>query len=146
MVQLHTRKTFRHFMQTLHSNLIAQDAIAPYYLSYKSDGIMYIHVSSEVEESVPIAMKMVEKLGKMTNRKKVPLLFNFDEFALPGKANREFWSKKEACPYSLADAFIVSSNGLRIIANFYLKINKPERPTKMFTDEESAIKWLKTFL
>jgi hypothetical protein len=133
-------------MQTLHSNIIVQDAIAPYYLSYKSDGIMYIHVSSEVEESVPIAMKMVEKLGKMTNRKKVPLLFNFDEFALPGKANREFWSKKEACPYSLADAFIVSSNGLRIIANFYLKINKPERPTKMFTDEESAIKWLKTFL
>lgn len=133
-------------MQTLHSKIIVQDAIAPYYLFYRGDGIMYIHVSSEIEESVPIAMKMVEKLCEMTNHKKVPLLFNYDEFALPGKANREFWSKKEACPYSLADAFIVNSNALRLIANFYLKINKPERPTKMFTDEESAIKWLKTFL
>ncbi|MES2567571.1 MAG: hypothetical protein V4565_11930 [Bacteroidota bacterium] len=54
-------------------------------------------------------------------------------------------AKKAFNPYSLADAFVLSSMSQRILANFYIKINKPERPTKFFTDTYTALIWLKNF-
>lgn len=126
--------------------IINEGIVAPYYLYLRSDGIMYIRISPEKEETVELVKKMVEKMGEMVNYKKVPMLAKHEEFALPGKANRDYWATKEACPYSKADAFMINSPAMKLIANFYLKINKPERPTKMFTDENEAINWLKTFL
>jgi hypothetical protein len=126
--------------------IVVKAVVVPYYLYLRADGIMYVRISPEKEESVELAKKMVKKMGEMVNYKQVPILFKHQEFALPGKANRDYWATKEACPYSKAEAFIINSIAMRIIANFYLKINKPQRPTKMFTHEEEAIKWLKTFL
>jgi hypothetical protein len=126
--------------------IVAKAVVTPYYLYLRADGIMFIRISPEKEETVELAKKMVKEMGEMVNYKQVPILFKHQEFALPGKANRDYWATKEACPYSKAEAFIINSTAMRIIANFYLKINKPQRPTKMFTHEEEAIKWLKTFL
>lgn len=55
-------------------------------------------------------------------------------------------SKNVNNPYSKADAFVISSMAQKILANFYIKINKPERPTKFFNDKIEAIDWLKQFL
>ncbi|MBA3682089.1 MAG: hypothetical protein H0W73_13170 [Bacteroidetes bacterium] len=132
---------------TLNDNkIIAEGIVVPYYLYLRADGIMYIRISSEKEESVELVKQMMEKLGEMVNYKKVPMLAKHEQFALPGKENRDYWATKEACPYLKADAFMINSIAMQLIANFYLKINKPVRPTKMFTDENEAIKWLKTFL
>jgi hypothetical protein len=133
-------------MPLTQKQIIARAVVMPYYLNWREDGIMFLRISSEKEESVELAKKMVEKMGEMVNYRQVPLLARHDAFALPGKANRDFWAKKESCPYSSADAFVISSTAMQLIANFYLKINKPTRPTKMFTSEAQAIKWLKTFL
>jgi hypothetical protein len=126
--------------------IIATDVIVPYYLYLRDDGIMYIRISSEKEETVELVKEMVKKMGEMVNYKPVPMLARHEDFALPGKANRDYWAKKESCPYSKADAFIIGSVALKLIANIYLKISKPERPTRMFTNEKEAIEWLKTFL
>ncbi|MDX2174696.1 MAG: hypothetical protein SFY56_16445 [Bacteroidota bacterium] len=56
-----------------------------------------------------------------------------------------FISKNKNNPFSKADAFVLSSLSHKILANFYLKISPPERPTKFFSDEESALKWLSQF-
>jgi hypothetical protein len=126
--------------------IVATEVVVPYYLYLRADGIIYVSISPEKEETVELAKKMVIKMGEMLNHKQAPILFKHQEFALPGKANRDYWATKEACPYSKAEAFIINSIALQLIANFYLKINKPQRPTKMFTHEDEAIKWLKTFL
>jgi hypothetical protein len=126
--------------------IISKAAVVPYYLNLRADGIMYIRISSEKEETVELVKQMVEKMGEMVNYKQVPMLARHEDFALPGKANRDYWAKKESCPYSKADAFMINSMAMKLISNFYLRINKPERPTKMFTNEEEAIAWLKTFL
>jgi hypothetical protein len=126
--------------------VIAKGVVAPYHLYLRTDGIMYVRISPEKEETVELVKEMVKKMGEMVNYKQVPMLAKHEEFALPGKANRDYWAKKESCPYSKADAFMINSMAMKLISNFYLSINKPERPTKMFTDEKEAIEWLKTFL
>lgn len=46
--------------------------------------------------------------------------------------------------YRIADAFLVKSLPVRLIANFFINVTKPKVNTRLFTDEESAIKWLET--
>jgi hypothetical protein len=47
--------------------------------------------------------------------------------------------------FTIADAIIVKSLSQRIIANFYLRFNKPVKPTKIFSDREEAAFWLMSF-
>lgn len=55
-------------------------------------------------------------------------------------------SKKLSNPYSTADAFVIKSMAQKIIGNFYLKVSKPERPTRFFNSNDEAITWLKNYL
>ncbi len=55
-------------------------------------------------------------------------------------------AKNENNPYSKADAFVIKSMAQRILANFYVKIHKPERPTKFFSSKEDAITWLNQYV
>lgn len=126
--------------------VIANQTVKPYVVSFCDDGILYIRVTNELDETVEGSKRLVKAIGKMVNYQKVPMLSKFDEFALPPKANRDFWAKKDSCPYTSAEAFIMNSTAMTLIANFYLRFDKPERITKMFTDEDKARKWLKTFL
>ena len=129
-----------------HVKILSTQTVSPYIISFCDDGLLYLRVTTEVEETVERSMKLVEVIGEMVNYKKVPLLCKFDEFASPPKENRDFWAKKDSCPYTSAEAFIVDSLARKLIYNFYLLINKPQRDTKMFTTIEDARKWLKTFL
>lgn len=126
--------------------VLSTETIAPYVISLCDDGILYVRVTNEVNETVERSKALVEAIGKMVNYKKVPLLSKFDEFALPPKENRDFWAQKDSCPYTIAEAFIMNSTAMTLIANFYMRFEKPQRETKMFTQVEDARKWLKTFL
>lgn len=126
--------------------VISTQTVAPYVISICDDGILYVRVTTEVDETVERSKKLVETIGKMVDYKKVPMLSKFDEFALPPKENRNFWAKKDSCPYTTAEAFITNSTAMKIVANFYMRIEKPQRVTKMFTSVSEARKWLKTFL
>jgi phenylalanyl-tRNA synthetase beta subunit len=55
-------------------------------------------------------------------------------------------SQNEYNPYSKADAFVLNSMAQKILANFYIKINKPERPTKFFNNADEALIWLKQYM
>ncbi len=126
--------------------VLSTETLAPYIISYCDDGILYLRITNEVEETIERSKALVEVIGKMVNYKKVPMLSKFDEFALIPKENRDFWAKKDSCPYTSAEAFIVDSTAMKLITNFYMHIEKPERETRMFTKVEEARKWLKNFL
>ena len=56
-----------------------------------------------------------------------------------------YLAKNENNPNSKADAFVINSLAQKIIGSFYVKLISPERPTKMFTNKEDALIWLKQF-
>lgn len=55
---------------------------------------------------------------------------------------REFAASSSQNKYTIADAMVISSQAHKIVTNFYLKFNKPIKPTKIFTDRNKAIEWL----
>ena len=44
--------------------------------------------------------------------------------------------------YRIADAFLVKSLSVRLIANFFINVTKPKVNTKLFTEEDKAVNWL----
>lgn len=44
----------------------------------------------------------------------------------------------------IADALVINNLPHRLLADFYLKFNRPDIPTRFFSSEEEAREWLKT--
>lgn len=77
---------------------------------------------------------------------KLPVLVLCAEHASTNSELMNAMAKNINNPFSKADAFVIKSMAQKILANFYVKINKPERPTKFFNNKDEAIDWLKPFL
>jgi len=58
---------------------------------------------------------------------------------------REYASSAEENKYTIADAIVATTSSLNMVANFYVKFNKPHMPTKVFKERDDAIKWLFSF-
>lgn len=117
-----------------------------YTLQYKSNGILYIYISGEREEKVEDTIRSVEAANEIMNFKKRPVLYSHQEFALPNREVREYFARFDANPNSLADAFITNSLAQKMLANAYLTLNNPTRPTRFFKNETDAEEWLMTFV
>lgn len=52
------------------------------------------------------------------------------------------FSAKEGTQFSIAEAFVLNNGFLKIIGNFYLRFNKPNAPTRLFSSEDDARAWL----
>jgi hypothetical protein len=56
---------------------------------------------------------------------------------------RELAANKELSKNRTSLAFVTDSLAHKLVVNFFIKFNRPSTPTKLFTDEEEAIRWLK---
>lgn len=91
----------------------------------------------------------VAKIGaldrvKFSDNTSYPCLF---DIRLMGKVTKEArdYLANEGNDLVTASALVVGSSVIKIIANFFIIVNKPKNPTRMFTDKESAIEWLQKF-
>lgn len=56
----------------------------------------------------------------------------------------KYLSRGKGTLFTLADSFVLHSMAQKLLANFYLKINKPVLPTKFFTEITEADQWLQS--
>ena len=126
--------------------VISQKTIETHVIKLLDIGILTIHNTDKKVQTVEDQKVLRTIIGSMTNQQRIPILHTFDQFSLPSKEVRNFWASNDTCLYSKADAFIISSLGQKIMGDFYLKIEKPSRPTKLFSNKAKAIEWLKNFI
>lgn len=82
---------------------------------------------------------LIELVGK---EQKHPLLIDADAFINVTPEARKLVRKLESIVPISARAMIISSLGQRILVSFYIKIQKPIVPTKIFDNYEDGIQWL----
>lgn len=73
-----------------------------------------------------------------------PSIFDITRMKQSTKEGRDYLAN-EGSELVSASAVVGSSPMLRMMANFYIMVNKPKIPTRMFTDRESAVEWLSQF-
>lgn len=112
----------------------------------RPDGIVQINTKNVDELSLADFQEIVETIGIVGDGKKCPVLSVANGYINVDKNAREYSASEEGNRFTLADAFVLNSFALKLVGNFYLKIDKPISPTKIFTNTNYAVEWLKTFL
>ena len=79
----------------------------------------------------------------LTQGERYTVLIVTNDFVGVSKAARELLAGNEIAQNTAAYAFLISNFAQRILGNYYLKVNRPQTPTKLFTERKKAISWLK---
>jgi hypothetical protein len=119
------------------------------YVSFEIvDGIVIAYYKGGVKINLEVAKEVVLFRHTYFEGKDFPVLVCDAGMASVDKEARDYLSTPEAVKYMNAGALLVSSTFFATIANFFLKVNfmtKLLMPTKMFTNREEAIEWLKGY-
>jgi hypothetical protein len=114
-------------------------------LSLRSDGILNIYLRPHMVIKQSDGEEIVKGLADIGNGKKFLLLFTAGADTSVSTDARYYASTPEANKYTIASAFVVKSIAQKLLGNAYVTFNKPVTPTRIFTDEAEAIKWLEGF-
>lgn len=89
-----------------------------------------------------VAEAAVEYRLKHFGNKDYMLLINMANVKHVTKEAREYLASEKGCNKVKCCAILISSEVTKIIANFFIRINKPLVPTSTFTSEDKARQWL----
>lgn len=114
-------------------------------LSYNNDGYYELFIKDNVEIFLE-DMHLIIEAQKNLVGKRIPILISGGKYSTTNVEVMKFLAKNENMPYSKVSAYITNSISQKLLGNFYIKINKPQRPTKFFNNKEEAIAWLKQYI
>ena len=83
-----------------------------------------------------------ERLQLKTPTRKQSLLVDLRNNPQPDDASKAFAKSETLSEITRAMAMLVNSKASRIIGNFFVGLNRPPYPTRLFTDEIVALDWL----
>lgn len=108
------------------------------------DGIFYMYYKPIKLLSLPIVQTIVQERLAFKQGVSYPTYVNIRKLEQTTKDARDYLAN-QGNELVVANAIVVESPVLRMMANFYIMINQPVKPTRMFTDEESALEWLRQY-
>lgn len=114
------------------------------HISLKSNGIVYVLFKDHCLINIELQTKLQELYRDITGGKLMPFIFLAAEYVSVTKEAKENAIHIEDQSMCGASAVVVDTLAYKLIANFYLKVNKPKRPYKVFSNESDAVKWLQT--
>jgi hypothetical protein len=111
-------------------------------VSLRDDGIVYVRYNENTLLDVNLQMRMLEVLNEITGKKKSHFIFDAAEGLILTKEARDNAIAMEDKTPVLATAVVADNLGYRIIANFYIKVNKPKGKYKVVKSVEEGVIWL----
>lgn len=115
-------------------------------IELRPDGILHIDIKVDEVFELEHSQEMIEARTKLVEGKKTPIVYTCTQFVIPSKEVRELVASEQRSEMVLADAFVVNTMPQKIMASLFIRINKPVRPTRVFSTFEAAIEWVDTFI
>lgn len=113
-------------------------------INIRPDGILHIHY-----DDVYLTIEDTKRIFEFTRQNcpwtKSPVYLTGSSFTSQDAASRKFNGSSTVVQHCSAIAFLSTSLGQKITANFFMRIIKPAVPTRAFSNEEEALNWLKGF-
>lgn len=104
---------------------------------------------TKVKEGALVTIKEAKENAKVVvslSDKEFPLLIDSTGIKSITKEGRDFFSMNNRESLVIALGILVNSPLSRVVGNFFMGLNKPRVDTKLFSSEEEAIQWLKSYL
>ena len=110
---------------------------------YSETNILFFRVKQDLEVDVEEIKEMLRYAEEVMGPKRHLAVIDFGVSVLSTSEARSLYAQSPYIQkYRIADAFIVKSLPLRIVANFFINVTRPKVRTRLFTDETLAIEWL----
>ena len=110
------------------------------------DGIARTKVKPQAEVTIKESIENSVAVNSLYKAKKFPLLIDARQIKSISKEARDNFSIKNRSTNINSFAVIIESPLSRIIGNFFMGLNKPSVPAKLFNNEQDAVNWLKQYL
>lgn len=94
-----------------------------------------LHTLKDAQENHAITMALSHGIRR-------PFLIDMTKVKSMSREARAFYAGPEPSKALNAVAIVTHSNIGKLVANFFLGLTKPQLPTRLFTNTDSAIKWL----
>jgi hypothetical protein len=104
----------------------------------------YVQYKPDTQLDAEAARQVLRDCIELAGDKIYPAMTNIIQMPPHDKSVRDVFAN-EGSSSTTANAILVSSTFSMIVANFFLSLNKPAIPTRIFTDESKAAKWLEMF-
>ncbi len=110
-----------------------------------ADGVLVFTYASGVYVDEDIARSVIAAATELAGPlAPLPTLVRLEQVKGTSKAARDFFATSpENGALSSRVAMVIGSPIARIVANFFVGLNKTAHPTKLFTDESRAWRWLR---
>ncbi|WMJ73850.1 hypothetical protein RCC89_11860 [Cytophagaceae bacterium ABcell3] len=109
------------------------------------EGILHVILKNVESIDLDFAKHMVHERKLFIKDNAFPVLIDCGVLGSMDRDARLYLADDESCKGLLACALFIHSPVQKIIGNFYVNINPPSIPSKVFTDHEEAIFWLSHF-
>lgn len=106
------------------------------------EGILQLNLS-DISYEIDHLDEIHEATKLLCRGEKILQLINTTPYSSVSTEARRKMGGPKYTAYSRAEAFVIHSLAQRILGNYYLKFDRPVVPTKLFTDYNKAMAWLK---
>jgi len=93
--------------------------------------------------------QVIDDLASIRQRlgnRKMPKMMVVNKLSGTTSEVRSFYARPDATINLSAEAIVVPSKATKMMANFYLRMNQPARPTRVFNNEASALRWMEYYM
>ena len=111
--------------------------------SLRPDNIVSIECRPNSSMSLEDGKVSTKVVGNLVNGHPLPLLCDLTNVVKMSQECRKHFAGPEHARVFSKCALIVTSPLSKIIGNFFLGANKPLKPTRLFTNVDEGLKWLK---
>lgn len=112
-----------------------------YSIFRRTDKIIQLQFRDVFDGELRDAKNIIECIRRLSGGETYPLLVIYGKYNQFSKETRAYIANAKE---TKADALVINSLPLKILGNFYMKFDRPNRPTHLFTDVESAVAWVKS--
>lgn len=110
------------------------------------EGIMHEKFKPEVTKiNLQIAKQIVKDRLKFSNEVTMPFFIDLNKVITADKEAREYFAGEESLRFLNASAFYVQNPMALIVTKLFLAFNKPRLRTKLFSDRDEALAWLRNY-
>ncbi|MCR9172343.1 MAG: hypothetical protein NXI10_07635 [bacterium] len=123
------------------SELVDSATIDGLVLAIYENGLLLVKVPKYFSITMEVFTNCQKYIRKHGEDKRYHFIFEFASFSEVDPELRKRRATADGTEFSLSDALVISNLPQKMMGDFYLKFNKPVRPTKFFYSLDKALEW-----
>lgn len=114
----------------------------PYCILNFRDKTLYIKFNGPLQLTADIIKEIHTEGVRLSEGKPYYIITDVRIELSSSSETRKYGADIEFIKYHLAHAIVANSLPVRLLSNFFININKPKVPTRLFKDEANARLWI----